>query len=80
MVRVGDTLQIRATGSCGDRVRFETGPGLVPAGASARSTTAVKTGTTWLELFHAMCDEHPELKDCRGGIASDGRATVVVRP
>lgn len=79
-VRVGDTLRVEATGRCGERVRLEPGPGLDPASGGSRATTALKAGTTRLWLHHAMCDELPNVTGCRGGIAPDGEATIVVRP
>lgn len=56
------------------------GSGLDPMSSGQRSTTAIKVGSTRLNLYHAICDEYPELKECRGGVADDGMAQVVVSP
>lgn len=78
-VRIGGTLRIDATGRCGDRVRLAPGSGLDPLSSGQHSTTAVKVGNRRLTLYHAMCDEHPEIRGCRGGVTDDGMAKIVVR-
>lgn len=79
-VRVGDTLRVEAAGPCGDEVRLAPGSGLDPMSSGQQSTTAITVGSTRLDLYHPMCAELPERDGCRGGVADDGTASIVVRP
>lgn len=78
-VRVGDTLRVEATGRCGGTVRLAPGSGLDPISSGQQLTTAVEVGGTRVDLYHAMCDEHPEIEGCRGGATDDGAARIIVR-
>lgn len=79
-VHIGDTLRVEAMGRCGDKVRLAPGSGLDPMSSGQQFTTAIKAGTTRLDLYHAMCDEHPELEECYGGVTTDGTAKIVISP
>jgi hypothetical protein len=79
-MQLGDEVRVEADGRCGSSVRLQPGRGLERVGAALQEATATRVGTTHVELSHPSCAGVANATpDCRGGISSDGGATVVVR-
>lgn len=79
-IRVGETVHLESDGQCGDALTAAPWSARNLRAVDHRSATAVRAGSSRIEVMHAMCAGlSPQSQPCAGGVADDGRATVVVR-
>lgn len=83
-LRVGDVLTIVADGVCASSVgATPQSDGILrsdSADGHPKRFIAVGTGTVVVVVYHAMCAAMQPDPQCRGGVADDGAAEVIVVP